>query len=75
MTADLFIPGFGQGNCVDVADAVWMQAECLSDGTLVSQTFAADDSTCSGDVWMESSSSEELQSLCSTVQVGDFYYK
>eukprot|EP00904_Undaria_pinnatifida_P008690 jgi/Undpi1/4951/HiC_scaffold_19.g08303.m1 len=48
--------------------------ECRDDGSILSQSFAPDDDTCSGDVWSETSTPSDSSDKCMTVKINDLYY-
>lgn len=50
-------------------------SQCLADGTLISQVFGGDDSTCTGDVYLEIVSNLPSIDYCGILLENGLYYK
>lgn len=75
VSADIYgVDGVGDGSCA-LLGANYFHSACMDDGSVSSQTFGADDKTCSGDVYSESGSSGATSAICSTVEVDGLFYK
>lgn len=67
--------GHISGECFELPGVAYARGECLADGSAISQFFSPEDSTCSGDVWDESTTAAEISPpVCIPVAVDGLYY-
>ena len=64
------------GECFEISPGTgYSTGECRADGSYIVQTFLPADDTCSGDVWVQTTSPAEFSPpLCSAVAVDGLYY-
>lgn len=64
------------GGCTQVSEFNNWLVECGDDGTVRTQLFAADDTTCSGEVYIESVSygNVDITPVCSPMAIEGLYY-
>lgn len=64
------------GTCREDENGFFTHSQCNTDGTMSAQLFAADDDTCSGDVWVEVLSAIGTGNLfCIVNDVDGMYYR
>lgn len=74
VSGNVLSAGIGDGEC-SKAGTVYVLTECLADGAIILQMFGEDDSTCSGDVFIESTSSAGATGTCDSLKLDGHYYK
>lgn len=71
---DAVSAGFTGGECFLLETNNFL-TECLEDGSVIVQTFGEDDTTCSGDVFFETSSVADTMNTCDSLMLDGHYYK
>lgn len=75
VSGDIFLEGPNDGSCYKLeAGSTHAHRRCLTTGSVISQTFASNDSTCSGQVYVEDTLAPVIQT-CDPVQYGGLYYR
>lgn len=75
VSGGVFLEGPNDGSCyqLPVGDN-YMHRTCLDDGSVRWQTYAADDTECSGDVYVQITDTQPATG-CVMVEAGGFYYR